>query len=76
MFCDRNIRQPRVFEPENKNDKRRTTAIRPRQLAFLPAGEMSPDISPCEPVTEGDKKKALILPYFFLKERVLFVLLI
>jgi hypothetical protein len=59
---------------ENKYDKRRTAAIRPGQLAFLPTGEMSPDISPCEPVTERDKKKALILPYFFLKERVLFVL--
>ena len=41
---------------ENKYDKRRTAAIRPGQLAFLPTGEMSPDISPCEPVTEGDKK--------------------
>lgn len=59
---------------ENKYDKRRTAAIRPGQLAFLPTGEMSPDISPCEPVTERDNKKALILPYFFLKERVLFVL--
>lgn len=48
--------------------------MRPGQLAFLPIGEMSPDISLREPVTEGDTKKALILPYFFLKERVLFVL--
>ena len=28
---------------ENKYDKRRTAAIRPGQLAFLPTGEMSPD---------------------------------
>ena len=48
--------------------------MRPGQLAFLPIGVMSPDISLREPVTEGDTKKALILPYFFLKERVLFVL--
>lgn len=43
-------------------------------LLFFPPGRWSPDISPCEPVTERDNKKALILPYFFLKERVLFVL--
>lgn len=57
---------------ENKYDKRRTAAIRPGQLAFLPAGEMSPDTSLCEPVTEGDKKKSTHSSIFFSERKSAF----